>query len=95
MRRTRTKIIGIGNSQGIRIPRRLLAQAGITPDAQGRFVGQEIEIALAAGGLILGPARQARAGWEEQFARMAAHGDDALLYDASLANIWDEQEWVW
>ena len=42
-----------------------------------------------------GPARQARAGWEEQFARMAAHGDDALLYDASLANIWDEQEWVW
>jgi antitoxin MazE len=95
MRRTRTKIIGIGNSQGIRIPRRLLAQAAITPDAQGRFVGQEIEIALTAGGLILGPARQARAGWEEQFARMAAHGDDALLYDASLANTWDEQEWVW
>ena len=94
MRVSRTKIIRIGNSQGIRIPRRLLAQAGITPDAEGRVVGQEIEMAVAAGGLILGPARQARAGWEEQFARIAAHGDDALLYDASLTTTCDEQEWV-
>jgi antitoxin MazE len=95
MRVTRTKIIGIGNSQGIRIPRRLLAQAGITPDAQGRFVGQEIEMAVGAGGLILRPAHSVRAGWEEQFARMAEQGDDALLYDAALANTWDEREWVW
>ncbi|HET7077859.1 MAG TPA: AbrB/MazE/SpoVT family DNA-binding domain-containing protein [Chloroflexia bacterium] len=95
MRGTRTSIIRIGNSQGIRIPRRLLAQAGITPDAQGRFVGQEIEMAVGAGSLILRPARHVRAGWEEQFARMAGHGDATLLYDASLTNTWDEQEWVW
>jgi len=95
MRVTRTKIIQIGKSQGIRIPRRLLAQAGIRPDAQGRFVGQEVEFVVVAGGLILRPARPVRAGWEEQFAQMAEQGDDALLYDASLANTWDEQEWVW
>jgi antitoxin MazE len=95
MDRIRTKIIRIGNSQGICLPRRLLAQAGITPDARGRFVGQEIEIAVAAGGLILGPAQPARAGWEEQFALMAARGHDALLEDACVVHSWDEQEWVW
>jgi antitoxin MazE len=95
MRGTRTSIIRIGNSQGIRIPRRLLTQAGITPDAEGQFVGQEIEMAVGANGLILGPVRQARAGWEEQFARMSAQDDEALLDGANLTNTWDEREWVW
>jgi hypothetical protein len=37
-----------------------------------------------------------RAGWAEQFAEMAEHGDDALLDgDQPMASSWDATEWVW
>lgn len=83
----RTRIIKIGNSQGIRIPRFLLDQLGL---------GEEVELAVEGKQLIIRPLHQARQGWDEQFRQMAAREDDRLLDETSISlTRWDEEEWEW
>jgi len=83
----KSKIIQIGNSRGVRIPKALLEQAGI--------VG-EVEIAAKNNAIVIRPIRRPREGWAEAFAEMARRGDDAILDEAdSIANTWDEDEWQW
>jgi len=63
----------IGNSQGIVIPRPILAQLGL--DA-----GAEAEMTIESGALVLRPpARPPRAGWADAAKKIAATGDDALV----------------
>jgi antitoxin MazE len=81
------RIVRIGNSQGIRIPKPLLEQTGLR---------DEVEVSVQDDALIIRPARKPRAGWADAFREMARRGDDALLDDAppSLSS-WDEDEWEW
>ncbi|MEH2006473.1 AbrB/MazE/SpoVT family DNA-binding domain-containing protein [Nostoc sp.] len=81
----RTRIVKIGNSQGIRIPKLLLEQSGID---------QEVEIEIQDSQLIVRAASQSRQGWEEAFATMAKQHDDALL-DDPVTTEWEHQEWEW
>jgi antitoxin MazE len=81
----KTRIIKIGNSQGIRIPKVLLEQSGI--DA-------EVEIEVLQDCLTIRKASRSREGWDEAFAAMAERGDDTLL-DKSNATEWDRLEWEW
>jgi len=81
----RSKVVKIGNSRGIRIPRALLEQAGLT---------DEVEMVVEGNNLIIHSARVSRQGWADRFATMAAQGDDHLL-DAITATQWDEEEWTW
>lgn len=81
----RSKVVKIGNSRGIRIPRALLEQAGLT---------DEVEMTLEGNNLIIHPAHTPRQGWGAQFAAMAERGDDQLL-DEATATQWDENEWEW
>ena len=85
---TRTHIIKIGNSQGIRIPRLLLEQSGLHG---------EVELVLESEQLVIRPISNPRAGWEEQFRLMAERGDDVLLDLESAVSLthWDEEEWTW
>ena len=85
MNAVRTPIIKIGNSRGIRIPKLLIDQVGL---------GDEVEIAVQRDQLIIRPTSHPRAGWDEQFRAMAAHGDDHLLDDA-VPTQWDVSEWKW
>jgi antitoxin MazE len=83
----KTRIVRIGNSQGIRIPKPLLEQTGLR---------DEVEVSVQDDALIIRPARKPRAGWADAFREMARRGDDALLDDVppSLTS-WDEDEWEW
>jgi antitoxin MazE len=83
----KTRIVRIGNSQGIRIPKPLLEQTGLR---------DEVEVSVQDDGLMIRPARKARTGWADAFREMARRGDDAPLDDAppSLSS-WDEDEWEW
>ena len=83
----KTRIVRIGNSQGIRIPKGLLEQTGLSG---------EVEIIAERDSLIVRAARQPREGWAAAFEEMARSGDDALLDRASpsLSN-WDEDDWEW
>ena len=84
---TRTRIVNIGNSRGIRIPKLMLDR--LEPV-------DEVELTLEQDQLIVRPVRHARAGWDERFVAMAAAGDDHLL-DAENPSVtqWDVEEWEW
>ena len=81
----RSKVVKIGNSRGIRIPRALLEQAGLT---------NEVEMSVEGNKLIIHPVRLLRHDWEARFAKMAEQGDDQLL-DEIIPSKWDEDEWEW
>jgi len=81
----RSKVVKIGNSRGIRIPRTVLEQAGLT---------DEVEMTVEGNKLIIQAFRHPRQDWEEQFAEMAKHSDDQLL-DEAPSTQWDEEEWTW
>lgn len=83
----RAKLIRIGNSRGIRIPKPLLEHAHLS---------DQVDIEFEDGAIVVRCADRARAGWDEAFARMAATGDDALLDAGRLGRTaWDDAEWEW
>ncbi len=83
----KTRIVRIGNSRGVRIPKPLLEQAGLNGD---------VEIRAENGSLVIRPARKPREGWDAAFREMARRGDDALLDDVPpTLSSWDEDEWEW
>jgi antitoxin MazE len=83
----KARIVKIGNSKGIRIPKVLLEQSR---------VGEEVELEVQDNQILIRPVSHPREGWEEAFRRMAKHGDDRLL-DLSVATLsrWDKDEWEW
>lgn len=83
----KARIVRIGNSQGIRIPKPLLEQSGL---------GEEVELEVQHHQIIIRSAERPRQGWEAAFRSMAEHGDDALLDpDVVSSSEWDEEEWEW
>lgn len=81
----RTRIVKIGNSQGVRIPKLLLEQSGIHT---------EVEIEVQGDHLTIRTAPRSRAGWGEAFAAMAKQHDDVLLDEGDTTD-WDQVEWEW
>ena len=83
----RARIVKIGNSQGIRIPKPLLEQTGITDD---------VELEVDQNRIIIRPVSNPRAGWDEAFEAMAKMGDDAMIDEAeNISHSWDDSEWQW
>lgn len=81
----RARIVRVGNSRGVRLPKPLLEQAGL-PD--------EVEIHAEPGRIIIESARRVRSGWAEAARAMAERGDDALL-DEPTPTEFDLEEWTW
>ena len=81
----KTRIVQIGNSKGIRVPKVLLEHANLP---------EEIELQAEHGRLIVRAARGPRAGWAEAAKALHARGDDQLL-DAVTSSRFDEKEWRW
>ena len=83
----KTRIIKIGNSQGIRIPKILLEQSSL---------GEEVVLEAQPDQIIIRSAERPREGWEAAFSLMAERGEDQLLDgQSSDSNRWDEEEWQW
>ena len=83
----KTKLIRIGNSKGIRIPKPVLEQTGISDEVEMEIFDQHITIRSAS---------KVRARWEQAFQEMARQGDDKLIDLAvDKATEWDEDEWQW
>jgi len=82
----KTRIIRIGNSQGIRIPKALMQQLGLA---------DEVELEAQNGQLVIRPLRTARQGWDAQFQQMAAAGDDQLIDGNVPPTEWESTEWAW
>ena len=84
----KTKLIRIGNSQGIRIPKPVIEEIGLSG---------EIEMILKDNQIILRSAEKTRKGWDSAFERMAEEQDDQLIdkEEVEAPGKWDETEWTW
>jgi antitoxin MazE len=82
-----TKLVKIGNSFGIRIPKSLIQQYELSTD---------IEIDLTENGILIKSKKKARSGWKEQLASAIANGhqpDDELL--EGFIDELQDSEWQW
>ena len=64
-----TNLIPIGNSQGIRLPKAVIEQAGL----EG-----ELNLEVSADGVIIRAAKRTRADWSKAAARCHEEGEDQL-----------------
>lgn len=84
------KLIQIGNSRGIRIPKTMLRQAGLEGEANLEVRGRRI---------IIEPAEKPRAGWDQAFAKAVAKHGAALTEEdkqwLEAPNNFDDEDWTW
>lgn len=78
------KLVRIGNSKGIRLPKSMLVQTGIT---------ERIEIEARGQSIILKPIKEPRSGWEASFAKGGnkLSKEDRTWLDAELASSDDKK----
>lgn len=81
----KAKVVRIGNSRGIRIPKAVLEQCRLR---------ETVELEVSEGHLVIRTASAPRHGWDDAFRQMHRHRDDVLLDPASQTG-WDRTEWSW
>jgi antitoxin MazE len=81
----KTKIIRIGNSRGVRIPKPLLEQAGLE---------DQVILRVVEDGIVIESAYKPRAGWAEDARILCDRAEDGLR-DEVVHTDFDESEWVW
>lgn len=81
----KTRIVRIGNSRGIRVPKILLDQAQL-PD--------EVELHAEPGRLVVQGVRRPRTGWAEAARAMSEARHDGPL-DEPFPTRFDLEEWEW
>ena len=85
------KLVRIGNSRGIRLPKSVIEQVGLS---------EKVKISVNGDSIVIRSATEPnpRAGWEEQIkAVVAEHGDDIEDWSdwQNMPNKFDEKEWTW
>ena len=81
----KAKLISIGDSKGVCIPKPLIDRAGLSDDVQLRVVGTAV---------IVQSDSSVRSGWEDAARGIAGMNEDGII-DDSLPTEFDESEWVW
>lgn len=84
----KTKVIKIGNSRGIRIPKSIIEQSGLNDEVELEVRNNQI--------IIKSISTNKRENWDLLFKKMAQNKDDILLDADALAGqtIWDNNEWL-
>ncbi len=81
----KAQIIQIGNSQGIRIPKVLLEETGISG---------EVELETSPEGILIRNIKKPRGDWDVIFSKMADMDDD-LGIDPQSSGEFEKKEWQW
>ncbi|MCP3956303.1 MAG: AbrB/MazE/SpoVT family DNA-binding domain-containing protein [bacterium] len=81
----KAKIVRIGNSRGIRLPKLVIEQVGLA---------EEVEMEVREGEIVISPAERLRSGWSEAARALAAQGEDQLL-DEPTPTSFDQEDWEW
>lgn len=84
--KTTGKIVRIGNSKGLRLPKQMLEELELSELVQMETRGSE---------LIIRSAQDLHEGWEESAKAMRTRNDDALLLGDIPVSEWDSSEWNW
>jgi antitoxin MazE len=81
----KTRLVRIGNSRGVRFPKPLIEEAGLS---------EEVEVRARRGSIVILPVAGLRSGWAKAAKEIRARGEDRLL-DEPLATRFDLEEWAW
>jgi antitoxin MazE len=84
----KAKLVSIGNSRGIRLPKSVIQQYAF---------GDDVELELKEDHVVIRSAKPPRAGWDAAFARQTTTKADGLL-DADAVHAeteWERTEWEW
>ncbi len=80
----KANIVAIGNSQGVRIPKILLDQSGLSG---------EVELEVCEQGILIKKSRSPRHDWDQAFRQMAVNNDDELVLEESVSP--GKENWRW
>ncbi len=80
----RTQLVRIGNSRGVRLPKTVIDQVGLT---------DEIDLRVENRCVVIAPLRPCRSGWADAAQRLRA--ETKGLLDASVPTRFDEDDWRW
>lgn len=81
------RLVQIGNSKGIRLPKRIIEQFSFA---------DEIEAEIKKDGLLLKKKTKPRAGWKKQILKeIKKNGYPEMLIPDNIQNDFDESEWQW
>lgn len=81
----KARLVRIGNSRGVRLPKPLIEEAGLT---------EEVELRVRGGAVVIMSAVRPRAGWDEAAREMRRRDEDRLL-DEPTPTRFDEEDWKW
>lgn len=81
----KSKLIRIGNSRGVRLPKTLLEEAGL----EG-----EVEIQARGRSIVITSVSRVREGWAEDAGRLGERRPQGLL-DGPIESRFDREEWEW
>lgn len=81
----RARLIRIGNSRGVRLPKPLIEEAGL---------GTEVEISVRQGEVVIRPAAGARSGWDEAARKVRLERGEVLL-EQETPTKFDREDWKW
>ncbi len=81
----KAKLVKIGNSRGVRLPKPLIEEAGLSDD---------VDLRVHDGAIVISRLNELREGWSEAAANLASRGEDGLI-DAPTLTRFDEEEWEW
>ncbi len=81
----KAQIIQIGNSQGIRIPKMMLEETGISG---------EVELQVLPDGILIRNIKKPRGDWDATFKSIAETDDDQPV-DQVRSGEFERKEWQW
>ena len=77
------KIVAIGNSQGVRIPKAVLRQSKLDPS-------RPVKLRVREQAIVIEQAPHPRAGWEESFKKKRPRKPENLWGDLPVGEGWDK-----
>lgn len=81
----KVKLIRIGNSRGIRLPKAFIEEVGLDED---------VELDVRDDCIVISRLKNPREGWEEAARLCVERGEAGLLHEMPLTR-WQEEEWEW
>ena len=83
--RMKARLVRIGNSRGIRLPKPLIEEAGLK---------EEVLLRVRDGAVIITSSTRPRSGWADAARRIRERDEDKLL-DEPTSTEFDRKEWRW
>lgn len=81
----KARLVRIGNSRGVRLPKPVIEEAGLS---------DEVEVRVRDGAVIIRAATRPRSGWAKAAKHARQRGEDRLLEEPTPTRF-DDKEWRW